>query len=216
MTANTNPAMEFCSDEEIVTRILGGEIELFEVIVRRHSRHLYRVAISVLRNDGDAEDVVQDTYVSAYQHLKQFAGRANFVTWLTRIALYRSLAKLRSRRREVPLDDDQTREWLWLVHRGPSPEQNVSAAQTAHLLNSAIRALPENYRRVLVLRDLEEVDTATTARQLRISETNVKVRLHRARNMLRHSSASAIASAYSRGRRYPREILIRSEAEGAF
>jgi RNA polymerase sigma-70 factor, ECF subfamily len=199
IAAKLNPALETCSDEQIVARILGGEIELFEIIVRRHSRQLYRVAISVLRNDCDAEDVVQDTYVSAYQHLKQFAGRANFITWLTRIALYRALARLRSRRREVPLDDDQTREWLWLVHRGPSPEQNLSARETAKLLNSAIRALPENYRRVLVLRDIQEIDTAATARQLRISETNVKVRLHRARAMLRQESAPAIASAYVAG-----------------
>jgi RNA polymerase sigma-70 factor (ECF subfamily) len=216
IAANPNPALETCSDEEIVARILGGESALFEVIVRRHSRLLYRVALSVLRNDSDAEDVVQDTYVSAFQHLTQFAGRANFITWLTRIALYRALARLRSRRREVSLDDDQTRERLWLVHRGPSPEQNLCARETAHLLNSAIRSLPENYRRVLVLRDIQEIDTATTARQLRISETNVKVRLHRARTMLRQESAPAIASSYAGAPAYAREMHIRKQAEDAF
>ncbi len=173
------------SDEEIVARILAGEVHFFELIVRRHNRRLLRVAMSVVRNEGDAEEVVQDTYVSAYQHLAQFAGRARFLTWLTRIALYKALARASSRSREVRLENEEGQEPAWLVHRGLSPEQKLSADETASLLGAAIEALPETYRQVVVLRDLEELDTESAARQLRITETNLKVRLHRARTMLR-------------------------------
>lgn len=183
------------TDEEIIARVLAGETELFEVIVRRHSRKLYRVAISVVRNESDAEDIVQDTFFSAYQHLGQFAGRANFTTWLCRIALYRALADLRSRRRELSLDEEPEQQFPALAHRGPNPEQSLCAKEAARLLHSAIRAMPENYRRVLLMRDLDEVDTATTARELHLTETNVKVRLHRARTMLRRQSASALKPA---------------------
>jgi RNA polymerase sigma-70 factor, ECF subfamily len=187
--ADINPtsslAMESASDEAIVEQILAGEVHLYEVIVRRHSQRLFRIAMSVLRNDGDAEEVVQDAYVSAYQHLAQFAGRAKFITWLTRIALYKALARASARAREVALEDEQGQEPSWLIHRGPTPEQSLSAAETASLLGNAIEALPDTYRRVLVMRDINEVDTETTARELNITETNVKVRLHRARTMLR-------------------------------
>ena len=178
-------ATDAAPDEEIVTRTLAGETHLFETIVRRHSPRLLRMATSVVRNESDAEEVVQDTFVSAYQHLGQFAGRARFLTWLTRIAIYKALARASSRAREVPLENEDGQEPSWLVHGGPSPEQKLSAAETASLLGTAIEALPESYRRVVLLRDIEELDTETAARQLRITETNLKVRLHRARAMLR-------------------------------
>ena len=185
-------AFDSATDEEIVSQILAGEVHLFEVIVRRHTPRLLRVAVSVLRNDYDAEEVVQDTLVSAYQHLRQFAGRAKFTTWLTRIALYKALARASSRLREVRLDNEQGEEPSWLVYRGPTPEQSLSASETASLLGTAIQALPETYRRVLVMRDIHEVNTETAARTLKITETNVKVRLHRARAMLRREWERAI------------------------
>lgn len=178
-------ATDVAGDEEIVARILAGEIQLFEVIVRRHSPRLLRIAMSVVRNKGDAEEVVQDTYVSAYLHLGQFAGRSRFLTWLTRITLYKALARVSSRSREVQLANDEGQEPSWLVHRGPTPEQRLSAAETASQLGAAIEALPETYRRVVLLRDIQELDTETAARKLCITKTNVKVRLHRARAMLR-------------------------------
>jgi RNA polymerase sigma-70 factor (ECF subfamily) len=180
------------SDEEIISQVLAGEVHQFEVIVRRHTPRLKRIAISVLRNECDAEEVVQDALVSAYQHLSQFAGRAKFITWLTRIALYKAMGRANSRAREVRLDNEEGQEPNWLVYRGPTPEQSFSASETASLLGTAIQALPETYRRVLVMRDIHEVDTETAARQLRITETNVKVRLHRARTMLRREWERAI------------------------
>ena len=183
------------TDEEVVSRILAGQTELFELIVRRHSRKLHRVAIAVVRNEGDAEDVVQDAFCSAFQHLSQFAQRASFTTWLTRIALYRALAHLRSKRYEVPLEDGEGHPRATFVHRGPNPEQMFCSNERTRILHSAIQALPPHYRRVLLMRDIDEVDTAATARKLRLTPTNVKVRLHRARTMLRRESNRAFSPA---------------------
>jgi RNA polymerase sigma-70 factor, ECF subfamily len=213
IAASSVSALNGCTDEQIVARVLGGETELFEVIVRRHSRKLYRVAISVVRNDSDAEDIVQDTFCSAYQHLDQFAGRANFTTWLARIALYRALADVKSRRREVPLEDDLGQQLPTLTHRGPSPEQTVGSNEAVQVLHSAIQALPENYRRVLLMRGIDEIDTATTARKLRITETNVKVRLHRARTMLRRGSALPLPAAGPAGPNFSAKFRAEREIE---
>jgi RNA polymerase sigma-70 factor (ECF subfamily) len=86
-------SQEPLSDEEVVARVLAGETAMFEIVMRRHNQRLYRVARAILRNDGEAEDVMQDAYVRAYEHLDQFAGRAKFSTWLTRIAVHEALAR---------------------------------------------------------------------------------------------------------------------------
>ena len=158
------------------------------MIVRRHGKRLFAVAVSVLRDEGEAEDVVQDTYLSAFEHLDQFAGRARFSTWLARIALYKALARLSARGRTQPLEyedrNGETQE-LAIPDSAPDPEQTVAARQHAALLRNAIQSLPENYRHVMVLREMKGEDTLSTARQLRITQANVKVRLHRAHAMLR-------------------------------
>src|ERR1044071_1748678 len=94
---------EALSDQEIVRRVLEGQTALFELIMRRYNQRLYRVARAILRDDAEAEDVMQDAYVRAYEHLNQFAGRAPFATWLTRIAVHEALARLRARNRKQPL-----------------------------------------------------------------------------------------------------------------
>src|SRR5215831_1889388 len=98
---------EAWSDEQVVRRIVGGETALYEVLMRRHNQRLYRVARAILRNDTEAEDVMQDAYVRAYQHLADFEGRARFSTWLTRIAVHEALARCRSRSRYQSLDDSE-------------------------------------------------------------------------------------------------------------
>ncbi|HKU23111.1 MAG TPA: RNA polymerase sigma factor [Terriglobales bacterium] len=177
---------ECWSDEEVVARVLGGETALFEIIMRRYNQRLYRVARSILRNDAEAEDVMQDAYVRAYQHLDQFAGRAKFATWLTRIAVHEALARVRRRSRMQELDAEPYGGNMDpLSAKTPDPEQQASDRELLVLLQSAVLALPANYRSVLVLRDIEEMSTADTAEALELSEENVKVRLHRARALLR-------------------------------
>jgi RNA polymerase sigma-70 factor (ECF subfamily) len=179
---------ESYSDEEIVDRVKGGEVALYEIIMRRYNQRLYRVARAVLRDDAEAEDVMQDAYVRAYQHLDQFAGRSLFSTWLTRIALHEALSRLRLRNRNQQFDDtgrDGESSMNNMVESSPDPEQNASRAELSHLLEAALLGLPEQYRTVVMLRDVEGMSTAETASALDLTEDNVKIRLHRGRAMAR-------------------------------
>jgi RNA polymerase sigma-70 factor, ECF subfamily len=188
------------TDEEVVTRVLTGDVASFEILMRRHNQRLYRIARAVLHNSSDAEDVIQDAYVRAYEHLDQFAGRAKFSTWLSRIAVNEALARNRysTRFEEVSPMADETGERGERMDRfassGPDPEQQASRSELQGLFESAIGSLPDSYREVLVLRDVEEMDTADTAHALDISEENVKTRLHRARALLTKKLQATVSS----------------------
>ncbi len=178
---------EASSDEEIVNRVKAGDTALYEIIMRRYNQRLYRVARAILHDDAEAEDVMQDAYVRAYQHLDQFEGRAAFSTWLTRIAVHEALSRLRSRQRNQQLDETgpEGEPYMNVVETSPSPEQNASRAEVGELLEDAVLGLPEHYRAVIMLRDVEGLSTAETAAALDLTEENVKVRLHRGRAMAR-------------------------------
>jgi len=180
-------SFEASSDEEIVDRVKGGDVSLYEIIMRRYNQRLYRVARAILRDDAEAEDVMQDAYVRAYQHLDQFAGRALFSTWLTRIAVHEAWSRLRLRNRSQQLEDTgRDGEFsMNLVEPSPDPEQNASRAELSQLLEEALLDLPEQYRAVVMLRDVEGMSTQETAVALDLTEENVKVRLHRGRAMAR-------------------------------
>jgi RNA polymerase sigma-70 factor (ECF subfamily) len=174
------------SDEEVVRRVLDGETALFEIIMRRYNQRLYRIARGILRDDGEAEDVMQDAYVRAYTHLRQFAGRAQFSTWLSRIAIHEALARSKRRQRTDQLATDAwDGEDMNLLATSLSPEEQTSAAELRGALEEAILAIPEQYRLVLMLRDVEQMSTAEAATALDLTEENVKVRLHRARALVR-------------------------------
>ncbi|MCU1309676.1 MAG: polymerase sigma-54 factor RpoN [Candidatus Angelobacter sp.] len=185
------------SDEEVVARVLAGDVASFEILMRRHNQRLYRIGRAILRNDAEAEDVMQDAYVRAYEHLAQFAGRAKFSTWLSRIAVNESLARRRHLARHEELEpqmknkenmnasDENGHRTERFAASAPNPEEQASSSELQRLLEVAIEALPDDFRAVLVMRDVEEMDTAEAAAALDISEENVKVRLHRARALLR-------------------------------
>ncbi|HLW54603.1 MAG TPA: RNA polymerase sigma factor [Candidatus Angelobacter sp.] len=189
MTSNAMlpPSLLELSDEEAVTRVLAGETALFEVIMRRYNQRLYRVARAILRDDGEAQDVIQDAYVRAYEHLDQFAGRAAFSTWLTRIAIHEALARKRRRSRLEELETVQKRGDSIPALRSstPDPEAQTAQSQVRKLLEAAIGALPDDYRTVVVMREVEEMNVAETAASLEVTEALVKTRLHRAHAMLR-------------------------------
>lgn len=175
------------TDEQVVERVVAGETELYEIVMRRYNQRLYRVVISILRDADETEDVMQDAYVRAYQHLGQFECRAPFSTWLTRIAVHEALARLRKRRRIQQLDMDIDEGEMSVEFASPTvdPEQTTSNAEVARLLEKSLLGLPQQYRTVLMLRDVEELSTAETAEALGLTEENVKVRLHRGRALLR-------------------------------
>lgn len=182
------PAAEANTDEDIVARVLAGDVASFEILMRRHNQRLYRIGRAILRNDADAEDLMQEAYIRAYQNLSKFEGRAKFSTWLSRIAVNEALARKRSlsRREEIePMVDPQSERAKNFPERSASPEQQVSANELRGLLEEAIDSLPDPYRTVIMLRDIQEMETAETAEALDITEQNVKTRLHRARALLR-------------------------------
>ena len=189
-TAEAATSQERLGDEEVVARVLAGETGMFEVVMRRHNQRLYSVARAILRNDGEAEDVMQDAYVRAYEHLNQFAGRAKFSTWLTRIAVHEALARQRRGNRYQELEPMSEREGDPMdrfASLTPNPEQQASNSEIRRLLEEAVDNLPDSYRTVFMLRDIEEMSTTDAADVLEITEENVKVRLHRARALLRKS-----------------------------
>jgi RNA polymerase sigma-70 factor (ECF subfamily) len=181
--------VEGWADEEIVRRVLEGNLVLFEHLMRRHNQRVYRAIRSILRDDSESEDVMQETYVRAYEHLAQFEGRAQFSTWLTRIAVNEALKRLVARGRLDPLDEEQYEgedgTMPAFQSNTATPESNASNSELKGLLEEAMLALPVTYRAVTVLRDVEEMSTAETAEVLSLTETNVKVRLHRAHELLR-------------------------------
>ena len=178
------------TDEEVVRRVRAGETPLFEVLMRRYNQRVYRVVRAVLRDDAESEDAMQQAYVSAFAHLEQFAGAARFSTWLTRIALNEALSRLKARARFVPVDGKE--ETMDGLPRVRSPEDAAANRELASVLEQAIAALPEHYRTVFVLREVEELSTAETADCLELTEEAVKVRLHRARGMLRDAIADQV------------------------
>ncbi len=188
-TALERARIENWPDEEIVRRILGGEPVLFEILMRRHNQRVYRAIRSILREDTETEDVMQEAYVRAYEHLAQFEGRAQFSTWLTRIAVHEALRRSAARGRFDPLESENyeagEESMPSFQANSPTPEANASRGELTGLLEDAILALPQNYRAVIVLRDIEEMSTAETAEVLSLTDANVKVRLHRAHELLR-------------------------------
>jgi RNA polymerase sigma-70 factor, ECF subfamily len=171
------------TDEQVIERVREGETALFEVIMRRHNQRLFRTARAILRNDSEAEDAVQQAYLSAYSHLDQFAGDARFSTWLTRIAVNEALR--RGRKRDRLAEVDLGEEGVVMS----TPEDQTARHELTGLLEAAIDHLPETYRVVIMLREVQELSTAETAECLSLSEEAVKVRLHRAKLLLRESMA---------------------------
>jgi RNA polymerase sigma-70 factor, ECF subfamily len=188
LASNTLIARSALSDEQIVERVVAGETALFEILIRRYNQRLYRVARSVLKDDDEAEDVMQEAYFRAYQHLGQFEGRASFSTWLLRITFHEALARRKRRRRLDELDAiEQSKgdSTMILKSANPGPEEDVAQAELRSLLENAIEGLPEAFRTVVVLREIEEMNVADTAAILGLSESLVKTRLHRAHALLR-------------------------------
>src|SRR6187397_528447 len=174
------------SDEEVVARVLEGETALFEILMRRHNQQVFRAARAILRDEREAEDVMQEAYVNAYSHLRQFDRRARFSTWLTKIAIHEAMARARKRGRYDAVDF--TEEENQAVERDPSrnPEHHAFAGELRALLESSIDELPDGLREVFMLREVEGLNTAETAESLGVSEDVVKTRLSRSRAALRN------------------------------
>ena len=196
------------TDEEIVARVTAGDTELFEVLMRRHNQRVYRAARAIVRDDAEAEDVMQEAYARAFAQLAQFEGRAQWSTWVTRIAVNEALGRVRRGGRFVNQDlggEQEARldrsDDAWRGANGAAapfpvgPEDQAAARELGGFLELAMDELPDIYRTVFVLREVEEMSTAEAAAALDISEELVKVRLHRARAALRQRLDQRVGSA---------------------
>src|SRR5215475_1992738 len=183
------------TDEEVVRRVAEGDRALFEILMRRYNQRLFRVTRSIVANDLEAEDIIQDAYVRAYEHLNQFEGRARFSTWLTKIAIYEAYARVR-RVDHQKVDSISMLEvrGMDMKANGRDPEEQIYNAELKVVLEKAFDALPDDYRSVFMLREIEGLSTAETAECLELSEENVKTRLHRARALLQRELYSLVGA----------------------
>lgn len=174
------------SDKAVVRRVLDGDIAAFELIMRRYNQRLFRVARGIVGDDATAEDVVQEAYLRAFEKLETFESRSSFATWLTKIAVYQALADRRDSQRASRMDEQALQEAdARMKFQTDQPLEHASNHELGRVLGDAIDQLPDDLRVVFVMRMVEALDTNETARCLDLTESNVKVRLHRARCLLR-------------------------------
>lgn len=206
-------------DSELAQRIASGDHAAFEVLMRKYNRLLYRTARAILRDEAEAEDVLQPAYLHVYQSIKDFRAEARLSTWLTRIVANQAMMRLRSRRREssvIPLEpasgDEPGLDGIAdTEHASERPEAQAIRSQMRQLIEARIDALPDAFRAVFVLRALEEMSVEETAASLNVPEATVRSRFFRARGLLRESLArdmdTAIEDAFAfAGRRCDRIV----------
>lgn len=193
MSKNLQPKKVRDRDFELIRRINAGDFDLFQQLVKRYENKLYNFSLRMCRDPRDAEDMVQDTFLNVFRYLKDFRYETKFKNWLYRIATSSWIKKRRKSKyapeRELSLDEFWSNEEADVPDQIPNwalePLDKLLSDELAHTIQEAILSLPEKYRMVIVLRDMEGFSTSETSQILNISEANVKVRLHRARLFLR-------------------------------
>ena len=175
----------------LISEAKAGNYAAFEELVNRYEKKIYRLGMNITGNREDAEDVLQEAFLKAFEHLPEFREDSRFYTWIVRIAVNEALMKLRKRRtsREVPMEDSSDENGEVLVREfadwKPNPEQVYARAELEEILQGGVKALPEGFRTVFYLRDVEGLSTEETADLLNLSVSAVKARLFRARLRLR-------------------------------
>jgi RNA polymerase sigma-70 factor (ECF subfamily) len=178
---------DLLTDEEIIAEVVAGQTNLFSILIQRYNQRLFRIVRGYLRHEQDVKDVMQSAYLKAFENLKQFRGEAQFSTWLIRIAIHEALKKINRQKNISDLNDVTDRRNGDQNNRAETsdPEEKIIQKDMNRHLEKAIDTLPPKYRSVLIMREIEQMSTEETAQTLEISRANVKVRLHRAKKMLR-------------------------------
>ncbi len=179
-------------DREWICRTIDGDTESFGFLVRKYQDRLYNGMVQILRNESEAEDVVQDAFVLAFSKLDSFQGKSAFFTWLYRIAYNVAITRLRRRKRGISLDGDDARIRLAIPDNGPLPNDSIEKQEEAVQLYEALDRLSSEHRSILVLREMEELDYDAIAEILELPVGTVRSRLHRARIRLRELLEKAI------------------------
>lgn len=170
------------SDEETVHRILNGETHLYENLMRKFNTRLYRIGMSIINDDMEAEDIMQTAYINAFRQLHTFQQKSTFSTWLTRIVINESLLHKKKRTKRLQMFSNQVNK----EYDDNTPLKNLMNKELKIILEKAVSALPEKYRLVFVMREIQEMSTSETMEILDLGESNVKIRLNRAKEMLRN------------------------------
>lgn len=180
-------AFEQYSDFEVVEKIVEGDTKLYEILIRRHNPSLYKIGRTYQYNHHDTEDLMQETYIIAFYSLSKFENRSSFKTWLIRIMLNNCFQKKQkfSFKNESPADIKQSEINTPMFQQPVNTEKIIANKELGHILENALTKLPEDYRMVFVLRELNGLSIIETTQALSITESNVKVRLNRAKKMLR-------------------------------
>ncbi|MDF3153043.1 RNA polymerase sigma factor [Mesorhizobium sp. XAP10] len=171
---------------QLVHRALVRDGDAFRTIIKTHNQRLYRIARGVVRNDSEAEDIVQEAYVKAFAHLDAFRGDSSLATWLSRIVINEALGRLRKRRKTVALPENPQAEIIrFPLNPSDDPERTMAQRQILQLVEQATDSLPDVYRTVFVARVIEGLSIEETADLLGVRPQTVKTRLHRARALVR-------------------------------
>jgi RNA polymerase sigma-70 factor (ECF subfamily) len=229
MSVAVRTSHDALDDAELVRLAQRGERDAFRVIIQRGNQQLFRVARSIVRDDGEAEDVVQEAYARAFAAIGEFRGEASIMTWLTRITLNEARGRLRRRRKMVGLHELEAAQDAGALIMplptppdGANPEVDAARKQIRELIERAIDDLPENFRTVFIMRDVQECNIEETAVSLELKPETVKTRLHRARRLLRRALneklAATVTEAFpflgARCRRITEAALHRLACEG--
>ena len=177
-------------EADVIKRILGGEKELYEILVRRNNQKLYRVIRSYLKDESEIEDVMQNSYIKAFTKLYQFNLDSQFSTWLIRIAINESLAELNKKEKKLHLNNHNSDNDFMLElpdHKQLNPQEKIAQNETKQLLENAIDQLDIKYKTVYIMKEIEELSLKEIAAALDISLTNVKIRLYRSKEMLKEA-----------------------------
>ena len=195
------------TEAEMIAAILAGETQLYHELIRPYERNVYLMALSYMKNEADAEDVAQEAFVKAFRNLASFRAEARFSTWLISITLNEAKSRLRRKllvpmdSLDAPPDDDHNVSPALLRDWREIPSEVLERGEIRQLLQEAIEQLPDIYRRVFLLRDVQEMNINETAEALNISIPSVKVRLHRARMMLQKRLAPQLRTATQTSKR---------------
>lgn len=192
MSGPVSVATDNIPDKEVIGRVLAGETNLYAILVRRYNQRLYRVAKSIVNDEAEAEDAMQVAYIKAFENLKKFEHKSAFSTWLIRILINECLLHAKKRTQSLAMNDDMIENELHrrFVGNVQTPLTSVVNTELKQVLENAICQLPEKYKTVFVMRELENMSVAETQECLNITEVSVKVRLNRAKAMLRNSITS--------------------------
>ena len=173
-------------DNEIIDRLLEGEKDLYAILVRRYNQRLYRVGMGMMNDDAEVEDAMQVAYINAWVNLKKFQFRSSFSTWLTKIMINECLLRIKKRKNFSEMNEEMINHDFQNINQQNAASKLLND-ELRRALEQAIHNLPEKYRAVFILREIENMSVNETKQCLDITETNVKVRLNRAKSMLRNS-----------------------------